>query len=88
MKNLILREPLVFFDLESTGTDPGTDRIVEISALRIDPDGSRAARTRRLNPERPIPSEATAIHGIRDEDIRDEPTFRQVARSFLAGRFL
>jgi DNA polymerase-3 subunit epsilon len=75
--------PIVFFDLETTGTDPATDRIVEISALRIDPGGERATRTRRLNPERPIPPEATEVHGIRDEDVRDEPTFRSVARGFL-----
>jgi DNA polymerase-3 subunit epsilon len=75
--------PIAFFDLETTGTDPATDRIVELSVLRIDPGGDRATKTRRLNPERPIPPEATAIHGIRDEDVRDEPTFRMIARGFL-----
>ena len=83
MKNLNLQKPLVFLDLESTGTDPATDRIVEVSVLRVDPDGSRSDRTRRLNPERPIPAEATAVHGIRDEDIRNEPTFSQMARGLL-----
>jgi DNA polymerase-3 subunit epsilon len=85
---LKLDRPLVFFDLETTGTDPGSDRIVEISVLRLAPDGGREGRTRRINPERPIPPEATAIHGIGDEDVRDEPTFRQIARGlldFLAG---
>lgn len=75
--------PIVFFDLETTGTDPSSDRIVEISVLRIDPDGHRETRTRRLDPGRPIPPEATAVHGISDEDVRDAPTFRQVARSLL-----
>jgi DNA polymerase III subunit epsilon len=83
VKNLKLSRPLAFFDLETTGTDPATDRIVEISVLKLSPDGARAARTRRVNPERPIPPEATAVHGIRNEDVRDAPTFRQIARSLL-----
>lgn len=83
MANLRLDRAIVFFDLETTGIDPATDRIVEISVLRVEPDGSRASRTRRINPGRPIPREATAIHGIRDEDVRDEPNFRQVGRSLL-----
>jgi DNA polymerase-3 subunit epsilon len=80
---LILERPLVFFDIESTGTDPDSDRIVEISAMRIAPDGARETRTRRIHPERPIPPGATAVHGIRDEDVRDAPTFRQISRSLL-----
>jgi DNA polymerase-3 subunit epsilon len=88
VQHLTLERPLVFFDLETTGTDPASDRIVEISVLRVEPDGSRESRTRRINPGRPIPAEATAVHGIRDEDVRDEPFFRQLARGlleFLAG---
>lgn len=88
MKNLTLARPVVFFDLETTGTDPASDRIVEISALRIEPDGSTESRTRRINPERPIPPGATAVHGITDEDVRDEPVFGKIARGlldFLAG---
>ena len=81
MKNIRLERPIVFFDLETTGTDPATDRIVEVAALRIDADGTRSARCRRLNPERPIPPAATAVHGIHDDDVRDAPTFRKVARS-------
>jgi len=73
----------VVFDLETTGTDPAIDRIVEISALRLDPEGDRELRTRRLNPERTIPPGATAVHGITDDDVRDAPTFRQVSRSLL-----
>lgn len=83
MRQLTLERPIVFFDLETTGVDPGRDRIVEISVLRIDPDGNRETRTRRINPECPIPPEATKIHGIGDDDVRDQPTFRQVARSLL-----
>ncbi len=83
MKNLRLDRPLVVFDLETTGVDPATDRIVEISCLRLAPDGGREIRTRRLNPERAIPPGATAVHGITDADVRDEPTFRQIARSLL-----
>ncbi len=84
MKNLRLARPIVFFDLETTGTDPAWDRIVEIAVLRIEPDGRSEVRARRVNPERPIPPEATAVHGIRDEDVREAPTFRQIARSLLA----
>jgi len=80
---LELRRPLAFVDLETTGTDPATDRIVEISVLRLDPDGTRTSRTRRVDPERPIPAEATAVHGIRDEDVAGQPAFRQLARSLL-----
>ena len=83
MGRLRLIRPLAVFDLETTGTDPAKDRIVEISILVIAPDGGRLVRTRRLNPEMPIPSEATAVHGIGDDDVRDAPTFRQVARSLL-----
>jgi DNA polymerase-3 subunit epsilon len=83
VQHLQLERSLVVFDLESTGTDPASDRIVELSVLRIDPDGTRQARTRRIHPGRPIPAEATAVHGIRDEDVRDCPTFRQIARGLL-----
>lgn len=83
MRNLELDRPLAFFDLETTGTDPMRDKIVEIAVARIDPSGERQVRVRRINPERPIPPDATAVHGIRDEDVRDAPAFRQVARSFL-----
>lgn len=83
MKHLDLDRPLVIFDLETTGTDPGTDRIVEISLLRIEPGGDGTLKTRRLNPGRPIPAEATAVHGIGDADVADAPEFRQVARSLL-----
>jgi DNA polymerase-3 subunit epsilon len=80
---LKLTRPLAFFDLETTGTDPLRDKIVEIAVVRIDPGGGREATTRRINPERPIPEEATAVHGIKDEDVSNAPTFRQVARALL-----
>ena len=83
MEHLTLDRPLVVFDLETTGTDPASDKIVEISLLRLEPGGDSQTRTRRLNPGRPIPAGATAVHGIRDEDVRDEPQFAQVARSLL-----
>jgi len=80
---LALERPLAVFDLETTGTDPAKDRIVEISVLRIEPGGERTVRSRRVNPERLIPPEATRVHGIRDEDVRDAPAFRQIARGLL-----
>lgn len=83
MNLLALKRPLAFFDLETTGVDPLRDKIVEIAVVRLDPGGTREAKTRRINPERPIPPDATAIHGIRDEDVRDAPAFRQVARGLL-----
>lgn len=74
--------PIVFFDLETTGTNISLDRIVELSVVKIHPDGERETRTRRLNPEMPIPPEATAVHHISDEDVANEPTFRQIAKNF------
>lgn len=78
---LHLTRPLVFFDLETTGMNITYDRIVEISLIKLMPDGSVYERTRRLNPEMHIPETATAIHHITDEDVAAEPTFRQVASS-------
>jgi len=77
---LNLTKPIAFFDLETTGIKVATDRIVEISIVRQQPDGSIKVKTLRINPEMPIPPEVTAIHGITDEDVKDCPTFRQVAR--------
>lgn len=85
---LNLKRPIVFFDLETTGVDTANDRIVEISMIKIMPDGEEITRTRRLNPEMPIPAEATAVHGITDDDVKDAPTFAQVAKSlaqFIQG---
>ena len=85
---LNLKRPIVFFDLETTGVDTAKDRIVEISMVKVMPDGEQIVKTRKLNPGIHIPAEATAIHGITDEDVRDCPTFAQVAKSleqFIRG---
>lgn len=81
MTKLKLTRPAIVFDLETTGTSLTRDRIIEISILKVMPDGSEEMRTRRINPGMPIPAEATAVHGITDEDVSDCPTFAQVARS-------
>jgi len=85
---LNLTRPIVFFDLEATGLTIGTDRIVEISILKLMPDGSKQIKTRRVNPEMPIPPKSTAIHGITDQDVVSSPTFREIGKkiaSFLEG---
>ena len=81
---LNLKRPIIFFDLETTGTDTSNDRIVEISMVKVAPDGEKTIKTRRINPEMPIPAEATAIHHITDEDVKDCPTFKQIAKSLKA----
>lgn len=78
---LNLKNPIIFFDIETTGLNVATDRIVEISMIKVMPDGSKETRTRRLNPTIPISPEAEAIHHISDEDVKDCPTFRQIAKS-------
>lgn len=83
---LKLQRPIVFFDLETTGTNVTHDRIVEISIIKVLPGGEEVERTRRVNPEMPIPAEATAVHHITDADVANEPTFRQIAKS-LAEMF-
>lgn len=84
LKSIRLVRPLVVLDLETTGTKVQTDRIVEISLLKLLPDGTNQIKTRRLNPGIPIPAEVSAIHGITDADVANEPTFRQIARGLLA----
>ena len=86
--NLNLKRPIVFFDLETTGVDTAKDRIVEISMVKVMPDGEEITRTRRINPQMHIPEQATAIHGIKDDDVANEPTFAQIAKSlaqFIEG---
>jgi DNA polymerase-3 subunit epsilon len=78
---LALKKPIVFFDLETTGVDVAKDRIVEISILKLHPDGKKEVKTRRVNPEMPIPNGSSEIHGIYDEDVKDEPTFKSMAKS-------
>jgi DNA polymerase III subunit epsilon len=77
---LNLTRPIAFFDLETTGIKVATDRIVEISIVRLQVDGTSKIKTQRINPEMPIPPEVTEIHGITDEDVKDCPAFKQVAR--------
>ncbi|MCL2562035.1 MAG: 3'-5' exonuclease [Rikenellaceae bacterium] len=81
---LNLKKPIVFLDLETTGVDPAKDRIVEISLVKLHPGGEREVKTRRINPGVPIPPQATAIHGISDADVSDQPTFPQIAKSLAA----
>lgn len=78
---LNLTKPVVFFDLETTGISVTNDRIVEISYLKVFPDGTEVSRTQRVNPEMHIPEEATAVHHISDDDVRDCPTFKQIAQN-------
>lgn len=84
LKHVRLERPLVVLDLETTGTRVQTDRIVEISTLKLLPDGTGQWRTRRLNPGVPIPPGASAVHGITDEDVATERSFSQIARSLAA----
>ncbi len=78
---LNLSNPLVFFDLETTGTNIISDRIVEICYLKVFPNGNEEAKTLRINPGMHIPEEASEVHGIYDEDVADCPTFKEVAKS-------
>lgn len=81
--NLKLYKPLCTFDLETTGITVATDRIVEICILKVNPDGSRESKTWRVNPEMYIPKEASAVHGIYDEDVKDSPKFREIAHAVM-----
>ena len=84
---LNLKKPIIFFDLETTGTNITTDRIVEISMIKIMPNGEEKERTLRINPEMPIPAEATAVHHITDEDVANCRTFKEIAKD-LAQSFV
>ncbi len=77
---LNLKNPLIFFDLETTGINIVSDRIVEISMIKVNPNGSEEEQTYRINPEMPIPKQASEIHGIYDDDVKDKPTFKQIAK--------
>ncbi len=85
---LKLKNPVVVLDLETTGMNIVTDRIVEIALLKINTDGSEEEKLMRINPEMPIPPEVSLIHGITDEDVIDKPTFKEVAKTlakFIEG---
>ncbi len=77
---LKLTRPICFFDLETTGTDVAKDRIVEISVLKIHPNGNKESKTWLVNPEMPIPPQATAVHGITNEKVANQPTFKEIAK--------
>ena len=83
---LNLKRPIVFFDLETTGTDISKDRIVEICYIKVYPDGREVEYTKRVNPGMHIPECASAVHGIYDEDVKDAPLFKDVARE-IANEF-
>ena len=76
---LKLTKPIAFVDLETTGVTIGQDRIVEISIIKMMPDGSEQVKTKRVNPEMPIPPGSTKVHGITDADVANEPTFKMIA---------
>jgi DNA polymerase-3 subunit epsilon len=78
-----LHKPLIFLDIEATGLSIGSDRIVEISLLKLNPDGSEEVKTERINPGIPIPEVVSKIHGIYDKDIVSAPTFKQIAPSLI-----
>ncbi len=77
--NLQLTRPLVFIDLETTGTNLSSDRIVEIAIIKVNPDGTRQVKRKLINPQMPIPKASSDIHGISDEMVKDAPSFKQVA---------
>lgn len=78
--NLNLANPIVFFDLETTGVNIAKDRIVEVSVLKVYPNGKEEQRTFRVNPDMHIPEEASNVHGIYDEDVKDCPLFKNIAK--------
>lgn len=80
MAQLLLKKPIIFLDLETTGTDHAKDRIIELALVKLTPDGGRQSYVRRINPGMPIPPSSTAIHGITDEHVKGLPTFKQIAK--------
>lgn len=84
MQHLVLSRPLVFIDFETTGVNPVSDRIVELSLIKAHPDGRREVLTRRVNPEMPIPPESSLVHGITDADVAGAPRFVEIAPEVLA----
>lgn len=83
---LKLKNPLAIFDLETTGTSIANDRIIELSFVKVDINGEKEVKTMRINPEMPIPYESSVVHGIYDEDVKDAPTFKSVAKNL--GKWL
>lgn len=83
MMNIQLQRSLAFFDIESTGINPASDRIVELAIVKVSPDGTETRYRRLVNPEMPIPKESREIHGISDEMVKDAPTFKALATEVL-----
>lgn len=83
---LNLKNPIAFFDLETTGLNVSKDRIVEIAIVKVSPNGNEETKTFRVNPSIPIPAESSAIHGIFDEDVKDEPTFKEIGK--IIGKYI
>ena len=81
---LNLKRPIIFFDLETTGLDIAKDRIVELCYIRVEPNGNEEARSMRINPQMHIPEAASSVHGITDDDVKDCPTFADVAPQLAA----
>jgi DNA polymerase III subunit epsilon len=81
--NIKLNRPIACFDLETTGVNVATDRIVEISILRVQPNGNKDSLTRRINPTIPIGKESSEVHGIYEADISDQPTFQELAPEII-----
>ena len=82
--NLKLSKPICFFDLEATGTQITKDRIVQIAIVKIHPDGKEESYNKLVNPTIPIPKEISEIHGITDADVKNEPTFSELAQDIIA----
>jgi DNA polymerase-3 subunit epsilon len=83
MAQLSLKRPIIFFDLETTGTDHAKDRIIELALVKINPNGAREKYVKRVNPGIPIPPDSTAIHGITDEDVKDATLFKHIAHEIF-----
>ena len=81
---LKLTRPLCFFDLETTGVNVTNDRIVEIAVLKLHPDGTKEDKVWRVNPECPIPAQASAVHGIYDADVANEPNFKALSKTIYS----
>jgi DNA polymerase-3 subunit epsilon len=84
-RRLRLDRPIVFFDIESTGTSPETDRIIELAVIKLKPNGELVEWTQRFNPGCPIPPETSAVHGITDSDVAGCPRFAERARAIARG---
>ena len=84
---LNLTKPLVIFDLETTGLDLVKDRIIQISYIKVYPNGQEERGNELVNPEKPIPEEVAVLTGISNEDVKDKPTFKQLGQ-ILAGKFI